>query len=219
MLFTKENETLYLSSWEYNSCLIINELAKIVIAEGGRVKPRLGKSGYIVNRYLTGAIRDVDTKLEKMLSLKSLTDIQKEHINDLTDKLHKYKSINNEPIPIEYTTYISFILDDYYYYYQMEENPLFDFYFQKAPVINGEYSRDYYSQKDEKCWLLDCYLKGDCTEEERKIAANIIFNMLVKAPLGEKYIEKKEIRVANIYNDSYHYETIIQPERKQKVDF
>ena len=54
MYFTKEGQTLYLSGWDYNGCLIIEELAKLVIAKGGRVQPNQYNKGYIENPKIEG---------------------------------------------------------------------------------------------------------------------------------------------------------------------
>ncbi len=38
MLVSKENERLYLSTWEYNEARIMSKLAEIVVENGGRVQ-------------------------------------------------------------------------------------------------------------------------------------------------------------------------------------
>ena len=67
MLVFKENERLYLKSWNYNAACIISELAKIVINSGGRVKPTF--HAIISNRTIDSIIKDYSFKLELYTSI------------------------------------------------------------------------------------------------------------------------------------------------------
>lgn len=223
LYFTKENQTLYPSNFTYNSALIIEELKKIVINNGGRVKER--RPGYIVNRTLTEAIRETSAKIEKVEAAAEraddaeLREKRTRYAGELRDKLNKYKSINNAPVLITSGTNIRFILDNYIYYYQFDENPFFDFYFTKSPIRDGEYSKDIPLESDKKEWMLDCHLFCTCTDEERREAANLIYNMLVSAPVGLPLLNRKRVRVPNIYDGGYHYEYKTERGRVAKIDF
>ena len=183
LMFTKENQTLYLETWEYNSILIIQELKKIVLNNGGRVKPGYThQEGYIVARNIEGS----------------------------------------EPVKIDNSNYLTFVLDDEHYYIQLDDNPFFEFYFWKTPVINGKRSKDVLGEQLDKSWLWDSFLYSDerrAASDDRKEAANLIFNELIKAPEGKKSIDSHRVRVSNTYNNGYHYETIKDKERFETIDF
>lgn len=219
MLILKENERLYPSTWEYNSCRIMSALAEIVIKNGGRVKPQ--KKAIISDRYLEEAKIKLSNRIDylKGLEKKEHKDIRSNAIKEKEKDLKKLELINNDPIQITHTTYISFIYENNYYYYQMDENPFFDFYYTKTPIKNGKHSCDTLSTESEKTWLYDCYLKVGCTENDIKKAAEYIFNMLVNYKCSNIRIDKKRVRVQNSYNNSYHYETIYEKERFASVDF
>ncbi|MGI5964157.1 MAG: hypothetical protein ACOX7N_10750 [Lawsonibacter sp.] len=124
-----------------------------------------------------------------------------------------------EPITVTHTTYISFILDDIYYYYQVNDNPFFEFYYNKTPIKNGKRSRDAGLEADKKEWLFDCFFKSNCGQPDIIEAANLIFNMLCNAPMSKIIRDGRKQRVPNTYNYDYHIETVYQPERIEKVDF
>lgn len=125
----------------------------------------------------------------------------------------------SEPITVTHTSYISFVLDDTYYYYQVDENPFFEFYYQKIPIKNGKRSRDAGAEADKKEWLFDCFFGSNCGQQDIIEAANLIFNMLCNAPMSKIIRGKHKQRVANTYNDNWHFETVYAPERLENVDF
>lgn len=174
----KDGERLYLRAWEYNASRILTELSKIVINNGGRVKPTK-----------TAIISDRSAKEEI------------------------------EPIAVTHTSYITFVLDETYYYYQVDANPFFEFYYNKTPIKNGMRSRDAVLEADKKEWLYDCFFGSNCAQQDVIEAANLIFNMLCNAPLSKIIRDKHKQRVANTYDDGWHYETVYVPERLEKVDF
>lgn len=124
-----------------------------------------------------------------------------------------------EPITVTHTSYISFVLDETYYYYQVNDNPFFEFYYSKTPIKNGKRSRDAGLEEDKKEWLFDCFLGSNCGKQDIIEAANLIFNMLCNAPMSKILRDKRKQRVANTYNDGWHFETVYAPERLEKVDF
>ena len=125
----------------------------------------------------------------------------------------------NEPITVTHTSYISFILDKTYYYYQVDDNPFFEFYYNKTPMKNGKYSKDVGLETDKKEWLFDCFFKSNCGQSDIIEAANLIFNMLCNAPMSKIIRNSYKQRVPNTYNDGCHIETVYKPERMEKVDF
>ena len=125
----------------------------------------------------------------------------------------------SEPITVTHTTYISFILNETYYYYQVNDNPFFEFYYNKTPIKNGKRSRDAGLEADKKEWLFDCFFKSNCGQPDIIEAANLIFNMLCNAPMSKIIRESYKQRVPNTYNNGYHMETICKPERIAKVEF
>ena len=219
MLILKENERLYPSTWEYNSCRIMSALVEIVAKNGGRVKPQ--KKVIISDRYLEETKIKLSNRIDclKELEQKKHKDIRENAIIEKEKELKKLELINNDPIQITHTTYISFIYENYYYYYQMDENPFFEFYYIKTPIKNGEYSCNALLTESKKTWLYDCYLKVGCTENDIKKAAEYIFNMLINYNSSQIRLDKKRVRVPNSYDNSYHYETIYEKEHFASVDF
>lgn len=220
MIITKDNERLYLSNWQYNACRIISTLATVVENNGGSVKPQR-HTAMISNRTLSAAILDLENKLQEfnIIQKEKPTDRREEHIKEMCAKLEKYKSINNDPIPITHTTYISFTFDNNYYSYSVDDNPFFDFYYSKTSIINGKHQTNVYSDTDKKEWLYDCFFSFSATDADVKEAANMIFNMLATAKNSAVYRDSTKKRVPNTYDGGYHYETIYSPDRYEKIDF
>ena len=217
MYVSRDNERLYLNSWNYNAALILTELAKIIENKGGRVKPSL-HTAVISNRSLEGKIKEVKSRIKSLESIEETEKI-KFAIENLSKELIELESIDNEPITVTHTSYISFIFDDFYYYYQVDDNPFFDFYYKKNCIKGGNYISNTYLKKDKQSWWNDCFLSYRCSEADRKEAANLIFNMLVLAKPSEIYYEEEKRRVPNTYNDDWHWETVIKPNRYKKIDF
>lgn len=217
----RDGERLYLGSWEYNAARIISKLAEIVENNGGRVKPT--HYAIISNRTLEEAKQEYKTRIEKANAAIAKhgdnNDICKKAIATWQEKIDEYNRINNDPIRVTHTTYISFVLDGIYYYYQVDSNPLFDFYFRKTPVVNGKASRDAAGENASKEWLLDCYWYSGCNDAKIKEAAYLIFNELVSARNSKIIRDSKRVRVSNTYNSGYHYETVYERERFENIDF
>ena len=124
-----------------------------------------------------------------------------------------------EPITVTHTSYISFVLDDTYYYYHVDNNPFFEFYYNKTPIKNGKRSRDAGLEADKKEWLFDCFFGSNCAQQDIIEAANLLFKMLCNAPMSNIIRERRKQKVANTYNDGWHFGTVYAPERLEKVDF
>ena len=201
-------EKRYLSNWNYNAALILGELETIVKNNGGEICSTWQHSGnvpkwvterkqyLIVNRTLNGAIREETERFERLekLGRKELATIS-------CNRLEELNNINNEPIVSYHGDYLytQFILNGDYYYYDMDRNPFFDFHFAKVKVEpNNTINRDYYIDNDKKEWLFDCFYSFNCSDADRKEAANLIFNMLVAAKHSTKYHNKNKPRYSNV---------------------
>lgn len=220
MLVLKENQRLYPKTWEYNAARILTELARVATNHGGNVKPL--KNAIIINRSIDDIIRDYTEKLERYertIDNGNGNERTNYAIIKTRNDLEMVQKINNDPVNVTHTSYISFVLDGFYYYYQLDSNPFFEFYYIKTPVINGKYSRDAALMEDRKDWLSDCFLGIECSNADRVEAANIIFNMLMNASESPVIRDKTRRRVPNTYNDGYHYETVYSSERFEKIDF
>lgn len=220
-IVTKENERLYLRSWEYNAALIISRLAEKVTKEGGRVKPT--KTAIISNSTLDNAIRDIEIKIalyrDHIQKGVGNPEKLKQAINRYCAKLSELNSIGNDAISVTHTRYISFVFNDTYYYYQIDNNMFFPFYYIKTPVLGENRSLNACLEEDPKNWFSDNFLKFTSTENEIETAANTIFQMLKTSKNSIIRRDTHKIRVPNNYNSGWHWETKTDPERFEKIDF
>ena len=180
-------EKRYLTNWSYNAARIFDHLEKIVHDNGGILvsewnhsSPR--KKYLIENRTLSAAIREKEEFAEKLerLGRSAATEYRAE--------LETMKQIDNTPVETYYGDYqyIAFLLNDTYYYYQVDRNPFFEFHYTKIPAPGGKTDRNHYLDNDKKEWLYDCFFRWDCSDADRKEAANMIFNMLMNARYSGK---------------------------------
>lgn len=222
MIVTKENQRLYPSTWTYNAARIITELARIAENNGAKVKYDR-YSALISNRSIDSAIFETSERIKKLEKIESekpgVNAARANAIKEYRAELERLENINNDPIKVTHTSYITFVLDDMYYYYQLGDNPFFDFHYIKTPVNNGKYSRDAALMDEPKEWLYDCFFKFDCSNADITEGANLIFNMLMNAEKSEIIRDRRRERVPNTYNSGYHYETFYSPERFAEIDF
>jgi hypothetical protein len=223
---TMTTNKLYLSNWNYNAALIIEELAAIVENNGGTVKP--GTVTIIENRALNTNKREAAARLEQLERIEAEAPGTNEHRTDAIKRLRadieKWERIDNTPRTVHHCTwssaYISFKLGGMYYYYQTDSNPFFDFHYQKTQIdINGTVSRCACLENDPKEWLYDCFFRAEATDADRREAANLIYNMLVKAAPSVIRRDSHRVRVRNQYDGRYHYETVYEKERREAVNF
>lgn len=222
----KPENKLYLSNWGYNAALIIEELAAIVENNGGTVKP--GTVTIIENRALNTNKREAAARLEQLERIEAdapgTNEKRTEAMKRLRADIEKWERIDNNPRTVHHCTwssaYISFKLGGMYYYYQTDSNPFFDFHYQKTPIdVNGTVSCCACLENDPKEWLWDCFLHAEATDADRREAANLIYNMLVKAAPSVIRRDSRRVRVHNQYDGWYHYETIYEKERREAVNF
>lgn len=190
---------LYLRNWEYNAAHILQELESIVKNNGGELvstwKNRKPEAVEITNRALSSAVR------EQRERVKRLEERQRSGAIAARQELERLEAIPNEPFITNYGEwrYICFALDGFYYHFSMNDNPFFDFHYGKTIIDeNGMIDRNYYMNADEKEWLYDCFFKFDCSNDDRREAANMIFNMLIKSKCSITYY-KKDSRKEKLY--------------------
>ena len=221
MFTTRDGERLYLSNWEYNMVIILNELRNIVENNGGSVKKQ--NTAIVTNRTLTEAKREAEQRLEHLETIEKEMPGNNEHrtkaIKEYREKVEKYSHVDNTPIELPCASWITFALDGMYYSLSMDDNPFFDFYLIKTPIVNGKYSQDASAEVFTRDWLYDCFFRCDASQDDRKEAANMIFNACINAKRSPIIRDKKRIRVPNKYDDNYHYETIYGKERITEVTF
>lgn len=126
---------------------------------------------------------------------------------------------NKEFVRVTHTSYISFVLDEMMYYFQIDDNPFFPFYYTKTAIKDGKYSYDACLDETPKDWFVDEIWRSNCSEETIRDAAQWIFEWLHNAPETQIIRDYKKVKVPNIYDDGYHTEKVMQPERIKTVDF
>lgn len=216
MTVLKDNERLYLDSWNYNAALILTELAKIVKNHGGRVKPT--HTAIISNCTITTMKNRYAGDIARLETLE-INEKRSCAIKSLKAKLAELSVIDNEPVTVTHIRYINFVYDNFYYYYQVDSNPFFEFYYSKTPIKNGEYSKDACLEEDKKEWMRDCFFKYGCSKEDIREAADLIFGMLVNTNVSIVRRNGKRKRVPNMYDGDYHYEIVPNHERIGRIDF
>lgn len=166
-------------------------------------------------------LRPYDFNMCRIMTV--LAKIIKDHggrVKPIRNALVKDRNLKeSEFIPVTHTTYITFVYGEIAYYFQIEENPFSPFYYSKTPVRNGKFSKDACLDEFTKKWLFDCFFKSEITNEIIKNAAQIIFDELIKAPFSIIRRDKHREKVANTFDGGWHWETVYNPERMEKVDF
>lgn len=227
MFFTAENQTLYLDSWQYNAALILEELAAIIKNNGGIIEEKT-RNGFIVNRSIMEleqkTRRDAERVKEAITSgIVEDNEKRRAYIAKMEASADEFANMGNEPVKVSHLSYISFVLDGIYYYFQIDSNPFFEHYYRKTPVIDGcRCSRDAVGEEIRRDWIFDSLFRACAPSEiaeDRREAANMIFNKLLAADFSEKRIDSKRVRVRNTYNGGYHYETIRERERFEVLDW
>jgi hypothetical protein len=224
MYVSRENERLYLTSWEYNAARVLARLEKIVSDNGGSVIVRdYNRYALISDRTLTACVKDAVDMVDSIrLSLDMHADNgdgknegRRAVLAERLAKLEHYQSIDNTPIRCRWFTYISFVLDGVYYSVSLDDNMFFPFTYQKIKLnSDNTYIGDYYAETLTKEWLFDSLLRCGCSEDDIKEAANMIFNSLCNGKFsGRCPADRERRRVPNVYDGGYHYETIVKPGR------
>lgn len=192
---------LYPDNWNYNAAVILQELEKIVLNNGGRLCStwKQEKRGLceIISRGILDRKKELEKDIERCERFKMT-----EAARGYAAELEKISKIKNDPIITAYADYhyICFVYDGHYYYLQLDRNPFFDFLFTKSMMIDeNTTTQNVYSCNFTKCWLWDCFFSLDCSNDDRREAANIIFNELVTAKSSDPYYTKDRKNEKTLY--------------------
>jgi len=174
-----KEETLYLNPWEFNAARILQRIEKLVFDNGG----------CIVSTW------------EKELTKYNLIPRTTDYRNETT--IYKEKAITTN-----YRNYINFMLDGFVYSLSFDDNPFFEHYFLKKPIgsdLKVQYK--YYLEELNRDFLYDCLFHIDCSIEEIKEIANLIFNQLISFK-GYKIATTRRRKYITSYGsgkNSHHY--------------
>lgn len=113
---------------------------------------------------------------------------------------------------------VIFSLDGNYYSLSLDDNPFFEFHYQKIKLNdNGKIVGEYYAEDFTKSWLVDALFSHDATEEELADAAEIILNTLVSSGYSKRVTSKKRKAVSNIYDGGIHYEWVDATDKTERI--
>lgn len=220
-----KKERLHLTTSEYNVARMLEELKNIVIENNGIVLKNQFVDVYLLsNRTLTQIIKELEfriAELEEMqkepINNSSKHELRKKIIASKKEELKRYCSINNEPIETSFKTYMYFILNNDYYYIGFDSNLFIPANYSKIK-LESDYSyigTYYHEELPNKETITHEFYSFDPNIEE---SALLLFNTLLESKYSKKYYNSKRVRVANTYNNKYHYETIYEKEKVNKVN-
>ena len=124
-------------------------------------------------------------------------------VSNYFEELDNYKLIHRETgeqINVHFTKQINFILDEKYISFWLDSNPFFEFYFQKYNFSQNKY-RHYCEELKKEGWCFDYLLTKDCTSEQIKESAQLLFKILLGLPDSDVVTQKK----LNRYTRHYEY--------------
>lgn len=213
-------EKRYLKNWDYNCARLLDALRRIIENEGGRVKqfPKYEITNRIVDHVIAEMTEKIE-QLERVNQEHGSNEAREKALKEYREKLEEAQRFDNTPLELPIYHQITFILDNVFYEYVLDDNPFFDFILWKTPIANGERHVCLGEIIEDKNWLFDSFFRFSCSDEDIKEAANMIFNILVKHPLCKLDREQTRKRVPNTYNDSWHWEVVVKPVQKRKIDF
>lgn len=193
MYISYDGQRLYLNNWGYNSARILRELVKIIENNGGEVKPSIcNRYAMVSNRAIDHAIMETRERLEKYERLEAGGNRNPdcvEAIKKMRDDLECWEVFDNTPFRADHLGYIHFVLNGIQYVYNHDDNPFFDFHFNKMPILKSpEDHYNYCYQVDKKEWMFDCLFSLTCSHENIVEIANNIFNMLLSAPMSKRVL-------------------------------
>lgn len=144
-------------------------------------------------------------------------------VSDWQEKIEPtyiYNYNDNEKLELVtyFTSYINFVLDGHLYYVQLNDNPFFPSYYEKKKIDSkGTASKDVYMNE-----LNEIYFGYSTKDEDIEENAHRLFEFLKNAKLSERYHEYERKRVANLYDNGWHWEEIAKPGRRsiyKRVEF
>lgn len=128
-------------------------------------------------------------------------------------------------ITTNYRSYINFYLDGFVYYIQLDSNPFFPHYFQKIPVNKDLQNKYKYYLEELKTsdFLYDCLFGFDCSDNEIKEIANLIYNQVLNFKGYKKATTRRRRYVSGYGNGAnkhhYIYENIPDEEPTYKRQY
>ena len=218
MFVQHENQKLYLKPWEYNACRIMSALANVVTEKGGVVDYTYQRTALICDASAFDEAREKQSRLEQMKVQAKSSPSYREKFGEMMSQLEKdvaeLQKVKETFIPCEFQLSLTFSYDNKLYNYSLDENPFFDFYYGKTPIVNGKYSVDAVREEaPRRDWWTDDLFRHNFPDDKIREIANTIFDFLEQAPNNTIRTDSKRVRVRNQYNNGYHIEVVHVPER------
>lgn len=137
------------------------------------------------------------------------------------------KQSDENVIYIRHSGYLSVYLDGYIYYFSMDENPFFNDTFYKVKVdddlvVTNNFYMDILDDKIKHKYMPNEIWSGMLDDYLISMFAEMLLQHLLERYESEKYIDTQRIRVANIYDNGYHWENKVKPpirEQYKKVEY
>ena len=168
------NKRLYLRTYDYNVAKVMNELVKIILKKGGKVKKPLCDTYSISDRYLEEECQKVEEILHK-IDKRGRNEHNEAYARKKEKEYARISNINNEPIECDYLNYITFILDGYFYYFQIEDNVFFPARCEKAKIVTNKES---YFEEISNNWKSDELLSFGLGDRQVTFIAEKILALL-----------------------------------------
>ena len=189
---------LYLTTWDYNKYLIMEELKKIILVNGGFMVSTWEKKQEKTKIYNRSISEKIETKQKyvEFLEGKKESEELKEYKNNIEKTITKYleeiitleKQYKKATRIVTNNGYLQFVLNGYLYYIQFDDNPFFDFYYQKQTINDNLTITDKtYLEILPKYDLFTKDFYNKYTKKNLQDTARNIYNYLLKAKKGEKY--------------------------------
>lgn len=196
-----KEKKLYLNQWNFNCYLIINELKKEVLKNGGFIVSSWQKekeTTTIFNRTISEYKIKIEEfkKVKQKYNKKELEELAKsngyiKNMIELEKDFTNYDYKENKGEKLTTTSYLHFVLNNKLYYLQFDENPFFEWYFSKNEISNDlKCSKNYYLQKlNKNIYDLDSYYSMANKKDVERIAKNY-FDYLVNSKDSQHYNNK-----------------------------
>lgn len=215
---------LYVENAKYKEVLLMKEMLKEVCKRGGFEVCEKGHEFMIKQTYklyngnilfqiseLQGKISKIEQAICNNAKDTGNYKTRKKYLNETREKLKKLtqaKIESNAPICSRNFDSLSFVLSNKFYHVWFDENPFFDHHFIKEPIYeNGLTLNNYYAQAMEINDILGDFLLDYDFSNTQNIASKII-DYLVSCKDCEQYFDYQKVRVPNLYDDGFHYETV-----------
>lgn len=184
----ENTKTLYFNGWKFNAARLLQRIEKLVFDNGGA----------IVSTW------------EKELNTYNL-------IPTTTNYKFETTTYKDKAITTNYINYINFVLDGCIYYIDFDDNPFFNHYFSKIPVKEDlKIVYKHYINDLNRDFMFDCLFDINCSYEEIKEIANLIFNQILTAK-NSQIVTTRRRRYYN--GNKYYYENVPDKEPGYKQQY